>query len=361
MSLISCENELLIDGLCIGLATAIVSYGAGVLVKRTGIVDSPDDDRKTQSVAVARLGGVAIFSAFLITPILLSSVFGLVPCQSPLSFGMGNPSIPWWIIPAFLSIAFGLGLADDLWKIPTHIKLLSLLLACIGAASFGLHPLSIESPIGIVTQPAILIGGAILWLLVFTNAANFMDGSDGLAVGCLLIMFLGLAVLDGAFSDKHGLYGMFTGVGFAWFALFGAIVGFLIHNLRGTLYAGDAGALGLGALFASLGLASRLEVWTVATLALPFLIDVLLTLIWRAKHKRSWLEPHRDHAYQRLIDSGWSHIEVAVLYWGLSASCAVAAIITAKAGGEAPFVIFWTLTLAGSVMWSLNRREYRAP
>ena len=71
--------------------------------------------------------------------------------------------------------------------------------------------------------------------------------------------------------------------------LLGAIIGFLIHNLRGKLYAGDAGSLGLGALFASLGLISGLQVWTVATLALPFLIDVLMTLIWRAKHGRPWL------------------------------------------------------------------------
>ncbi len=324
----------------------------GALMMKTGVVDAPDGARKTQASAVPRLGGVSIAGALVCALILLPLIVMAISSGDPKASligvaGLLDLLISNWLVAAFTLSAFLIGLWDDIGTAPTKLKLALLALASVVAAYYGLHPDALNSPFGNLTTPAVLIIGSALWLLVFTNAVNFMDGSDGIASGSLLIMFGGLALA----SDVLPHLG--------WFALLGAIAGFLIHNLRGTLYAGDTGALGLGALFASLGLVSGLEVWTVATLALPFLIDVLMTLIWRAKHKRSWLRPHRDHAYQRLIDSGWSHIEVAVLYWGLSAACAVAAIITAKAGGEAPFVIFWTLTLAGIVMWSLNRREYR--
>ena len=163
----------------------------------------------------------------------------------------------------------------------------------------------------------------------------------------LTIMLVGLAVCG---STAGGWT-----FSILWFPLFGALAGFLLHNLRGRLYAGDAGALGLGALFAALSLASGLDIWTIATLALPFLIDVLLTLAWRLKHGRNLLDAHLDHAYQFLIKGGWSHLETALLYWGLTATAAVLAYIGAQAGGAAPFIIFWTLTLAGSLIWIRHR------
>ena len=115
-------------------------------------------------------------------------------------------------------------------------------------------------------------------------------------------------------------------------------------------------ALGLGALFAALALISGLDIWTVATLALPFLVDVLMTLIWRTKHGRNLLDPHLDHAYQRLIASGWSHLDVAILYWGFSAVSGAAAYIAAQGGGAAPFAVFWGLCLAGIMLWVRHRR-----
>lgn len=334
-----------------------ISAHLSVLMMRTNIVDHPDNDRKTQSEPIPRLGGVAIFGALtigfillllqkLISPSLTQSRSGLEMADIAAMFASEAP-----LYLSFSAFAFVLGLWDDIWTANTKLKLALLAAASLGAAWLGLHPDALTTPFGNVTTPAALILGSALWLLVFTNAANFMDGSNGLSIGCMAIMLAGLAIAGTQSGDfSFSLW---------WFALLGAIAGFLIHNLLGKLYAGDAGALGLGALFASLGLISGLEVWTVATLALPFLIDVLLTLVWRAKHKRSWLKAHRDHAYQRLIDTGWSHLDVAFLYWGMTIAAAVAAVIAAKAGGAAPFAVFWALTLIGTVLWCLNRSEIR--
>ncbi|MEL7039930.1 MAG: hypothetical protein AAGL90_00300 [Pseudomonadota bacterium] len=337
-----------------GLISASTSFVAGLLfcvwVMRLGVVDAPDGMRKTQSAPVPRLGGVAILLGALIGSAVLSLLVQ-PPMRSFISETLASPlnsGRELVLALAFTLIAFCVGLWDDVRGLGTPLKLC--MLASVGgvAASLGLIPEALSSPFGQVTVWPILVLGSAAWLLVFTNATNFMDGANGLAIGSVAIMLIGLAATGWILGDWDSAT--------AWFPLFGAIIAFLVHNLRGTLYAGDAGALGLGGLFASFALISGLNVWTVATLALPFLVDVLLTLVWRAKHGRNWLQAHLDHAYQRLIASGWSHGETAFLYWGLSATAATLALIAALAGGAAPFIVFWTLTLAGSMIWIRHRR-----
>ncbi|MEQ3747290.1 MAG: hypothetical protein ABNH53_13780 [Henriciella sp.] len=349
------------------IATTVVavglSYGLGQLIKRIKVVDAPDGDRKTQLAPVPRLGGLAIFGAFILTAIVLlnGSLFGT--CYSTTGFLNDTMSTsPFSLVfPLVAIFAFLVGLLDDIISLSSRTKLSLLFLACFAPLLIYGAPIVFTTPWGDLSSPTLMIIGSGLWLLVFTNATNFMDGSNGLSVGCIGIMLAGLISAPIEFSGWSSCgYTQELIYQLGVFAFIGAIIGFLIHNLGGKLYAGDAGALGLGALFASLGLVSGLEVWTVATLALPFLVDVLMTLIWRAKHKRSWLEAHLDHAYQRLRKNGWSHLETAILYWGLTATCAAAAVIAAKAGGEAPFIVFWTLCLAGVALWTAHRRSQSA-
>ncbi|MCR9224860.1 MAG: hypothetical protein NXH70_12380 [Hyphomonas sp.] len=342
------------------VATA-ASFAIGIAVMRYGILDEPDGERKTQATPVARLGGVAIFGAFVITNIVLGLGWIFGPCYSTLAFPLtgafGFTEVGTVMVLLLALSAFSIGLADDILTLSSRIKLVLLALLASTVVYFGLAPSVFALPWMAIENPIFLALGSFLWIVVLTNAVNFMDGSDGLAVGSISIMFTGLAVIS--YASPNDL--LYTGrdhptFDLAWLVLLGAILGFLIHNLRGKLYAGDAGSLGLGALFAGVSVASGLNIWTVATLALPFLVDVLMTLIWRAKHGRNWLEPHLDHAYQRLIASGWSHLDVAILYWGFSAVSGAAAYIAAKGGGAAPFAVFWGLCLAGIALWIRHRR-----
>ena len=335
-----------------------ISFAAGLLacalVKRLGVTDVPDGGRKTQAQPVPRLGGVAILLGTLIgmalSFVILMLGYGTDPIATFTSLiheGVKtNPGLG--IAIAFVAVSFAIGLWDDIATAGTKLKLAILTITAFLAAAFGLSATAFQTPFGGVSIPVLLIAGSAAWLIVMVNAVNFMDGSNGLAIGSLAIMLAALA----AISATSGTWT----AAIWWVPLFGAIGAFLVHNLRGQLYAGDAGALGLGALFAGLGLASGLNVWTIATIALPFLLDVLLTLIWRAKHGRNWLDAHLDHAYQRLIASGWSHLETAVLYWGLTATCGGMAYIAALAGGAAPFAVFWGLGIALTVLWIRHRR-----
>ena len=336
--------------IAVGLITAILSVLICARLKKTQIVDAPDGIRKHQAAPVSRLGGIGIVLSALIGGGLASLALAVLSgsivsvFQAELSWIVSH-----WQVAAFTAVTVLIGFIDDLGKAETIPKLLALLIIAALVAGFGLYPEALPSPWGDLDFVLVLIAGSLLWLLVFTNAVNFMDGANGLAMGGVTIMLIGLMVI-GVTSGSFEL-------SIWWFAILGAMAGFLVHNLSGKLYAGDAGALGLGGMLASLSLVSGLNVWTIATLALPFLIDVLLTLVWRTRREKNLLDPHLDHAYQRLIARGWSHLDVAVLYWGLCATSGIAAYIAALGGGAAPFAVFWALLIAGCVLWSLHRRS----
>jgi UDP-N-acetylmuramyl pentapeptide phosphotransferase/UDP-N-acetylglucosamine-1-phosphate transferase len=65
-----------------------------------------------------------------------------------------------------------------------------------------------------------------------------------------------------------------------------------------------------------------------APLALvPFLADVLLTLLARARARKALFDAHREHLYQRrLISAGGSHTKVTAAAWGATAVFAAAAL-----------------------------------
>ncbi|MGB3627073.1 MAG: hypothetical protein WA989_14675 [Henriciella sp.] len=328
--------------LALAACTFIVSVLLCAAMKRSGIVDAPDGYRKLQTSPVPRLGGVGIMSAIALVLGPAAVFHSALPALLARDWLPGAVPTVWHALGAsFMFAAFGA--LDDIVELPALPKLLLVLVVCIAAPFLGIAVAAFETPFGFVNAPLLMMAGSALWLLVFVNAANFMDGSNGLSLGSMAIMLAGLGLCM-MMSTRGGFP-----AGLA--CIIAAIGGFLVYNLRGTLYAGDAGAFGIGGLFATLGLVSGLPVWTVATLALPFLVDVLLTLVSRTKRKQPLFTAHRDHAYQALIKAGWSHIEVALVWWCLSAACAIAASVGAASGGDLPFVLFWTFALGLSAGW----------
>src|SRR5207302_10363412 len=82
---------------------------------------------------------------------------------------------------------------------------------------------------------------------------------------------------------------------------------------------GDVGSGTLGFLFAVAPLlaptpAARSAGILVVALSLwLFLTDATWTLLRRAVRGDRWYEPHREHLYQQLVLSGWSHGRVTTL------------------------------------------------
>jgi UDP-N-acetylmuramyl pentapeptide phosphotransferase/UDP-N-acetylglucosamine-1-phosphate transferase len=315
------------------------------LVIRLGVKDAPDGGRKTQKAPVPTAGGIAI---------ALSAILGL--------FLVGDlPVVTENGLPALLLFVFSsviIGFLDDFVGLNPKLKLLLLALVSLLAAAFGPRLGFFHLPFGPGEGYALpvwlSVTGVGLWLFVMANATNFMDGSNGLATGSAALMLIALSILLYWLAIADPDTGPELAMSHVTALVAAATAGFLVWNLAGRLYVGDTGSLGLGALLGAAGLvvACRLTVWEPVILTLPFLVDVFMTLIWRARAGRHLFEPHRDHAYQLFLRDGWPHWRVAALW---------AAMTTVSGAGLlalGPFIgaeVIFVLLALGIGLWIWQR------
>lgn len=332
----------------------------------------------------AQIAGLAFFTALAVTGFMVYAGLGDVadhrsahhqttPTGGGLSFAAGlglcalalvfmNISAPLHeSFAQILSLIFAvsmLGLIDDVLALSARLKFSLLLMIC-GAAVILTGPVT-ELHLGAqrLTLPlSIGFAGSIFWIFVVVNAVNFMDGANGLMGSVMAIAsfaLFGLSLIAGA-------------PGAAILALINCAVllGFLPYNLRrkALIFSGDVGALFTGFTYAVAVLMLLSETNSYAMLyagpilILPFLTDVLLTLIRRVRHKENLFTAHNMHLYQRLIRAGWSHIKVTWLYGFVGLLLANIVIISAHMGliRSAPLLPFLTgMLVCGYYMISHN-------
>ncbi len=203
-------------------------------------------------------------------------------------------------VAATVAVAGGLGLigaVDDMVDLGARAKLLVQMAV---ALAFALTVARVQA-VPVFGRLALPLGpwagavGTALWIVVATNAVNFMDGANGVAGGALTVALGALGL--GALAAGEPM------VAAAAVAGAGANAGYLPWNLGGRLFQGDAGALFSGFLLSGLAVVAErgeagLYLFFAPLVLLPFLTDVLLTLLLRARRGRSLLDAHRDHLYQ---------------------------------------------------------------
>ena len=250
----------------------LTSLLATPLVRRfavaQGIVDRPDAVRKLHAFPIAYLGGVSIFAA------IIAGVMTSYMLAEPLVLRF--EPVPIAVLIGVLAIAFT-GLADDVWGFDPRLKIAGQLVAAaalavqdvgvrvaegllaplIGAASVVILDLG---GVSITNQDVFYwVGTALVAIFVLggCNAANFLDGLDGLLSGTVAIMAVGflaisiaMAIAGGAVSGEESLSGARIVLSFA---LLGAVLGFLPYNFNpAVIFLGDCGSLLLGYLCAVL-------------------------------------------------------------------------------------------------------------
>ena len=280
-------------------APAGVAFALGVALtplvlraaRRWGLLDRPNE-RSSHSRVTPRGGGLAVALA-------LAGALAVA--------GTGGPRGA-----VFLAGAFGmalLGLCDDRFSLPVLPRLAAQALVALFVAWSlgGLVKLPLPPPLDLSVGP-MGVPLAALWIVAVVNFYNFLDGIDGLA----------------------GLQGVVTGAGIAlaaWdpfasafgAATAGACLAFLLFNWSpARLFLGDVGSLLLGYTFASLPLLapSGARGDSVLLMALSlwlFLADATWTRLILIAQRPRWYAPHREHLYQRLVASGWSHARAASL------------------------------------------------
>lgn len=307
-----------ITGFLITLAATPVVRKIAVLA---GVIDSPDRLRKHHAVPIAYLGGLAVFIGFMAA--MLMSFIAIEGDAADLA------PVPISILIGASAIALT-GLADDIWKWDARLKIAGQLVAAaalavseigIGAVTGVLQPFfgAPNEVLCTIGSASILCGDLYYWVGTFflgfviiagCNAANLIDGLDGLLTGSATIMacgFLAIALLLIATTTVEDPTTSLAGARvIIALALLGTMLGFLPWNFNpAVIFLGDCGSLLIGylcvttiLLFGEQGSPS-LVVAGFIVFGLP-IVDTSLAIIRRRIAKVPMNTPDANHLHHQL-------------------------------------------------------------
>ena len=179
---------------------------------------------------------------------------------------------------------------------------------------------------------------AVLMVVASSNAVNFTDGLDGLAIGALIgnfLIFGFLSYIVGHIKFANYLFipyikdaGELT---IFCFSLMGAGLAFLWFNsYPAEVFMGDVGALALGGAIGTIALLIKQEFLLFISGGL-FVIEalsvILQMLFVKFRGKRLFKAAPLHHHFQI---AGWEEPKIIVRFWIISTMCAVLALLTLK-------------------------------
>lgn len=307
--MLSSNPELLLG--VVVIISGLVSWLAIALMLRFGYVGPIDqpNHRSLHQLAVPRSGGLGILAGILV---------GFLAIPPPLAL---------WLAVAGL---VGVSLLDDFRSLPARVRFLAQVFAAALVTWSWV-------PSGWGVAGYLLSVLCIVWM---ANLYNFMDGANGLAGGMAAIGFAAYALVA-ALAGQFDLA--------IWSAcIAAAAIGFLMFNFDpARIFMGDAGSVPLGFLAAVLGLRGfwlgAWPAWFPLLVFSLFIVDATVTLLRRGlRGEKVWVA-HREHYYQRLIQSGWSHRRLALMAYLLMLATAGSACLLINASVPAQVLVLAAL------------------
>lgn len=297
------------------ITAVFVSLAFTPLVKslsfKLGAVDKPEK-RKVHKKVMPRMGGFAVFIAFVLTLLLYIPGDEVRTFAGLLSGGL---------------IILLVGLVDDIYNIRPLYKLMGQIAAAFIFILLGNQVMYISLPFeGLVYLGILSIPVTLFWMVAISNAVNLIDGLDGLAAGVTAIALLIFTLV--AFETGQPVVALFT------VALLGGILGFFPYNFYpARIFLGDCGSMFLGFTIAGISVMGLLKSVTVFTFIIPVLIlgvpifDTCFAIIRRYRSHRPIFQADGDHLHHRLLKLGLTHKQTVLFIYLLSAGLGVGAIL----------------------------------
>jgi UDP-GlcNAc:undecaprenyl-phosphate GlcNAc-1-phosphate transferase len=225
------------------------------------------------------------------------------------------------IVLSAAMISFAVGLVDDFLDISVFVKIAAEIAAGLVLWGSGIRILHLTSLFNNhqfgSTVSALL---TVLWVLLISNAFNLIDGLDGLAAGSAIFSILTVFVVS--LVTHNSIQGLLAAI------VAGAILGFLRYNFNpATIYLGDCGSLFIGTLLAGITLTgvTQQKSSTLIAVAIPLVafglpvVETSVSVIRRFLCGQPIFTADRGHIHHKLLDRGWSHRQVVVVLYGVSA------------------------------------------
>lgn len=318
----------------------IISFLATPLVKalayKVGAIDVPKDGRRMHKTPIPRLGGLAIFLAFLLSTLLFAEI---------------DRQMKGILMGAVIIVI--LGVLDDIMTLRALPKFFIQILAASIAvyhgcviqfvSNFNLFSDTLYINLGWLSVPV-----TIIWIVAITNAVNFIDGLDGLAVGVSAISAGSLLVIALMVAEGN--------IAIVIAALLGACIGFIPYNFNpAKIFMGDTGSTFLGYILATLSIQGLFKMYAIISFAVPFLIlgvpifDICFAFLRRIAKGQNPMIADRGHVHHRLIDMGFSQKQSVAITYMITAILGLAAVVLTTSGEFKAMFLIGSVFIVGAI------------
>jgi UDP-N-acetylmuramyl pentapeptide phosphotransferase/UDP-N-acetylglucosamine-1-phosphate transferase len=270
----------------------LLSFTGTALVKwitvKMNLMDVPND-RSSHRKPTPKGGGIAVVAIFYLGLVIEYFVYASIDTGF------------------FIALLFALPVAvvslrNDLRKVSPWIRLFVQILAGSAALYFlgGIDKIDL----GFVTYNHAFIFNIIapLGIVWFTNLFNFIDGIDGYIGSEVIFISVAFFILSGSAVSLIPA---------------AATLGFLVLNWQpAKIFMSDVGSTFIGFVISIFAIHSQntgeLSLIAWAMLTSVFWFDATVTLIRRMINREAIFNAHRKHAYQRIIQFGFSHQKTVI-------------------------------------------------
>ena len=166
----------------------------------------------------------------------------------------------------------------------------------------------------------------VIYLLIFVNVTNLIDGLDGLAAGVVAIVSLGMFYLMLA----RGAYS----IALACLAIVGACLGFLRYNFHpASVFMGDSGSMLLGIAVGIVSVLGVVRGQSFTIMLVPLLmaavpvLDTVSSIVRRLRAHTSIGSADMGHIHHRLMKAGLGQLRSVLVLWACTAVLVLAACI----------------------------------
>lgn len=330
-------NDYLDQVICMVVITflfsALIMPVTNKIAHLIGAIDVPKDNRRVHDKPIPKLGGLGIYSAFLVGYMI---------------FGQQNIIMNSILIASFIIIIYGI--IDDIKTLQARYELVGQLLAALVITLYG----------GILLQDITIFGHyinfgifaypiTIFFILGCTNVIRLIDGLDGLSSGISSIFYLTIGIIAFFQGRVETLEIILS------FIMLGATLGFLLHNFNpAKLFAGESGSAFMGfmiAVISLLGFKGTLLTSLIVPLsiiAIPIL-DTLFAIIRRMIKGQPIFQADKDHLHHQFLKMNFSQRKTVLIIYFIDALFSLVSIFYALQNSIAAMIIYCVLMVL--VFW----------
>lgn len=308
-----------------------------------GAIDYPSN-RRLNTDPVPRCGGIALY-------------IGLV--AACLSVLIAERFFGWEIVDLYvlqdinyivlfigITIMFAVGLVDDIVQMAALPKLFGQIVAAVVVAAAGITIGTVRS---IVDGDYVDLGWlnyplTVLYLVVFVNITNLINGLDGLATGIIAIVsasLLYLVIMRGSAT-----------LALACVALIAVCLAFLRFNFfPASIFMGDSGALLLGLMVGIISISGVVRTQSFVVMLVPLviagvpLLDTISAIIRRSRGHKPVGQADMGHIHHRLLRAGLGQRRAVAVLWLCSAFLAFVGTMLGSFSGPVRWAIFFGLAV----------------